>query len=146
VYGYLLLALVAGLVLPFQAGVNSQLRASLGNPVLAATVSFLVGSLALGALAVATRLGIPSGPAARAIPWWHWVGGLLGAFYVYSVIIVTPRLGAATMIATIVAGQMIASLVTDHYGAIGYPQHAINLWRIAGAGLVIAGVVLIQRH
>ena len=50
------------------------------------------------------------------------------------------------MIATIVAGQMIASLVTDHYGIIGYPQHAINLWRIAGAGLVIAGVVLIQRH
>ncbi len=145
-YGYLLLAILAGLLLPMQAGINSQLRLSIGHPVLAATVSFLIGSLALGGLSILSRIGLPTAGAARAIPWWHWVGGLLGAFYVYSVIIVTPRLGAATMVATIVAGQMIASLVVDHYGVIGYPQHAITLWRIAGAALVIAGVVLIQRH
>ena len=145
-YGYLLLAILAGLLLPVQAGVNSQLRLSIGHPILAATVSFLVGSLALAVLTVLSRIGLPSTGVARAIPWWHWVGGLLGALYVFSVIIVTPRLGAATMVATIVAVQMIASLVVDHYGVIGYQQHAINLWRIAGAALVIVGVVLIQRH
>jgi transporter family-2 protein len=145
-YAYLLLALLAGLLLPFQAGVNSQLRLSIGHPVLAATVSFLIGSLALAGLTVLSRIGLPTAAAARGIPWWHWVGGLLGAFYVFSVIIVTPRLGAATMVATIVAGQMLASLVVDHYGVVGYPHHALNLWRLAGASLVIIGVVLIQRH
>jgi bacterial/archaeal transporter family-2 protein len=141
----LLLALLAGLLLPLQAGINSHLRSSLGHPLVATLVSFLVGTVAIAALMLGLRVSIPSA-GFRTGPWWSWTGGILGAVYVLVTVVVAPRLGAATMIATIIAGQMLASLLLDHYGVAGYAPHSVNAWRIAGALLVIAGVVLIQRN
>jgi len=142
---FLLLAVITGVVLPVQAGVNHQLRLSLGHPVLAAGVSFLIGTLALGGYIVAARLSIPAGALGRTL-WWHWTGGVLGAFFVAAAIVLTPRLGAATLVATVVAGQMVASLFLDHYGLVGYARHPMDLGRVVGAALVIGGVFLIQRH
>lgn len=142
----LVLALVAGLLLPVQAGINSELRSSLGHPVVATLVSFVVGTLAVALMLLGFRAAWPSGAALRATPWWHWTGGALGAVYVLVSVVVAPRLGAATMIATIVAGQMLASLLLDHFGLAGYAHHPINPWRVMGAALIIGGVVLIQRN
>ncbi|HEU5051385.1 MAG TPA: DMT family transporter [Gemmatimonadales bacterium] len=142
---FILLAMITGVVLPVQAGVNHQLRLSLGHPVLAAGVSFLIGTLALAGYIVAARLSIPAGALGRTV-WWHWTGGVLGAFFVATAIILTPRLGAATLVATVVAGQMVSSLILDHYGLVGYDRHPLNLGRVVGAALVIAGVFLIQRR
>lgn len=142
---FILLAVLTGAALPVQAGVNSELRSALGHPVLAATVSFFVGTVALAAYTVAARLAIPAGTLSRTL-WWHWTGGLIGAFFVACAIVLAPRLGAATLVAAVVAGQMVASLVLDHYGLVGYPRHPMDLWRLAGGLLVIAGVFLIQRH
>ena len=141
----LLLALLAGLLLPLQAGINSHLRSSLGHPLVATLVSFLVGSVALAVVMLGLRVSVPAA-GFRTGPWWNWTGGILGAVYVLVTVVVAPRLGAATMIATIIAGQMLASLLLDHYGVAGYAPHAVNAWRVAGAILVIAGVVLIQRN
>ena len=141
----LLLALLAGLLLPLQAGINSHLRSSLGHPLVATLVSFLVGTVAIALLMLGLRVSIPAA-GFRTGPWWNWTGGLLGAVYVLVTVVVAPRLGAATMIATIIAGQMLASLLLDHYGVAGYAPHAVNAWRVAGALLVIAGVILIQRN
>jgi transporter family-2 protein len=77
--------------------------------------------------------------------WWQWSGGLLGAVYVVATIVLAPRLGAATLIAAVVAGQMIASVLLDQYGLVGFPVHPLSALRLLGAGLVIGGVVLIQR-
>jgi transporter family-2 protein len=141
---FLLLAVLTGVVLPVQAGVNQQLRLVLGHPVLAAGVSFLIGTLALGTYIVAARLSIPAGAFGRTL-WWHWTGGILGAFFVATAVVLTPRLGAATLVATVVAGQMVASLFLDHYGLVGYAKHPMDAGRVIGALLVIAGVLLIQR-
>ena len=142
---FLLLAILTGAILPLQAGVNSQLRGVLGHPVLAAAISFFVGTVALAAYSSVARIPLPSGALGR-MQWWHWSGGLIGAFYVACAIILVPRLGAATLVAAVVAGQMVASLLLDHYGLVGYPRHSIDLWRVVGAVLVMAGVFLIQRH
>jgi len=142
---WFILAILTGVALPVQAGVNSQLRGALGHPALAATVSFFVGTVALATYVVAARLAVPSGAISRTL-WWHWSGGLIGAFFIACAIILAPRLGAATLVGAVVAGQMLASLVLDHYGLVGYPQHPLNLWRMAGVALVLAGVFLIQRH
>jgi transporter family-2 protein len=142
---FLLLALLAGVLLPIQAGVNAQLRASLGEPLMAALVSFLVGTVGLAALTIALRLSVPATAAFTRTPWWHWAGGLLGAGYVVATIVLAPRLGAATLIAAVVAGQMVASLVLDQYGLVGFPIHPITGARVLGAALVIGGVLLIQR-
>lgn len=141
----LLLAVLVGIALPVQAGVNAQLRTSLGHPLTAAFASFLVGTLALGLLLVVLRVPLPGARSAVAAPIWQWVGGLLGAAYIAAAVVLAPRLGAATMIAAIVAGQMCASVVLDHFGWVGFSVHAASPARIAGVVLVIAGVQLIQR-
>lgn len=142
---FLLLALAAGVLLPVQAGLNAQLRAALGSPVAAALVSFLVGTAGLATVALLLRTPLPLGRAwATATP-WQWSGGLIGAVYVLAAIVLAPRLGAATLIAAVVAGQMITSLVLDQYGLVGFPVHSLTLVRLLGAVLVIAGVILIQR-
>jgi transporter family-2 protein len=142
---FLLLALAAGVLLPVQAGVNAQLRLVLGSPISAAFVSFLVGALGLGTVAILLRTSLPLGRAWSISSPWQWSGGLLGALYVLAVIIIAPRLGAGTLVAAIVAGQMIASLLLDQYGLVGFPVHPLTLPRAFGAACVIAGVILIQR-
>jgi transporter family-2 protein len=140
----LLLALAAGVLLPVQAGVNAQLRSVLGSPVTAALVSFLVGTAGLVTAAVIFRAPMALRAAWVASPWWYWVGGLIGALYVVASIVLAPRLGAATLVAAVVAGQMIASLLLDQYGLLGFPTHPISGLRVLGAALVIGGVVLVQ--
>jgi transporter family-2 protein len=141
-----LVAILVGVFLPVQAGVNSQLRMGVGNPLLAALISFAVGTIALLGLNIALRVPLPTSEAATRFPWWHWVGGLLGAAYIYLAIVLAPRLGAATLVAAIVTGQMMASLILDHYGWVGFPQQPITSTRVVGALLVIGGVLLIQRR
>jgi transporter family-2 protein len=142
---FLLLAILTGVALPVQAGINTQLRGAVGHPVLAATVSFMIGTVALAAYSVAARVPLAPGLWGRTY-WWHWTGGLMGAFFVASAIVLAPRLGAATLVGAVVAGQMAASLLLDHFGLIGYPRHPMDLWRLVGVLLVMGGVFLIQRH
>jgi transporter family-2 protein len=140
----LLLALVAGSFLPIQAGVNAHLKLYAGHPVIAAFISFAVGTLALLVSSLAMRLPWPSLAAFSDAPWWVWIGGVLGAVYVFLAVVLANRLGAAVLIAFIVAGQMIASIIVDHYGLVGFPRHPVNAWRIIGAVLLLSGVVLIR--
>ena len=128
-----------------QAGVNAQLRPALGSPITAALVSFVVGTVGLAAVVALLRAPVPIRSAWAATSWWQWSGGLLGAVYVVATIVLAPRLGAATLIAAVVAGQMVTSIVLDQYGLVGFPVHPLNALRLVGAGLVIGGVVLIQR-
>lgn len=139
-----IMTILAGSTLGVQAGINSQLQLNWAqSPVLAAFVSFLVGTLGLLVYLVAMRVPVPPLPA-KIVP-WHWVGGLLGAFLVSVTVYVAPRLGAATMIALILAGQIGTSLALDHFGLLGYAQKAITWQRLFGAVLVGVGVFLIRR-
>jgi bacterial/archaeal transporter family-2 protein len=139
-------ALLAGAILPAQAGINAQLARRLGHPALAATASFVVGTVALIAYCLAARPPVPSFAQARQVPLWLWTGGLLGTYYVVSNVMLAPRLGASAMIAVIIAGQMLCSLALDHFGAIGFAEHPVNLARVGGAVLLMAGVALILRY
>jgi transporter family-2 protein len=142
---FLLLALAAGVLLPVQAGLNAQLRSALGSPIAAAFVSFLVGTAALAAATLVFRVSFPVTRAWAVTHPVQWSGGMIGALYVFAAVILAPKLGAGTLVAAVVAGQMITSLVLDHYGLIGFPIHSLSPVRLLGAVLVIAGVVLIQR-
>lgn len=134
-----------GALAPTQAGVNLRLRGFVGDPVLAAIVSFAVGTLSLLVYAYFTRTPVPPVAAVVKGPWWMWTGGFMGAFFVAAAIVVAPVLGAGTMMCWMVAGQMAASLLLDHYGLIGYAVREASPGRIAGALLVIFGAVLIEK-
>lgn len=143
-----ILALVAALVgglLPTQAGINSQLARNLGHPLLAASVSFAIGTIALVLYTVVFHISLPSLGQIEKIPWYLWIGGLLGMVYLTTTIILAPLLGAATMIGLVVAGQMLASIALDNFGLVGFPVHPLSFWRAIGAILLIVGVALIQQ-
>jgi bacterial/archaeal transporter family-2 protein len=142
---FLLLTIVAGALLPIQTGINLQLRGLIGHPLLAALVSFVVGTLGLAAVAAFARAPLALGAAWHRGEWWQWGGGLLGAVYIVGTIVLAPRLGAATFVAALVAGQMIMSLVIDQFGWVGFAEHAISPLRVLGAALVVGGVILVQR-
>jgi transporter family-2 protein len=78
-------------------------------------------------------------------PPWMYLGGLLGAFYVSASIVLTPRLGVATTIGLFLAGQVIASIVIDHFGLFGVAVQPASIPRILGALLIIVGVAVVQR-
>jgi len=143
---YVALALAAGFCLPTQAGINSRLNLWTQSPILAAAISFAVGTLALIIYALFLRVSMPSFSSMGQHPWWVWSGGLLGAFLVASTVVLAPRLSAGTMIALIVAGQMITSIVLDHFGLVGYSVHPVNVLRLAGVVLLVGGVVLISSN
>ena len=139
-----LMTILAGSTMAIQAGINSQLQTSWArDPILAAFISFAVGAIGLFFCVVLTRVPIPPFPE-KIVP-WHWIGGLLGAILVSVTVYVAPRLGAATMIGLILAGQIGSSLILDHFGLLGYAQKAITWQRFLGAMLVGVGVFLIRR-
>lgn len=141
---YALFAFAAGCMLPFQAGVNAQLAEWVGGPVRAAFLSFVVGTLALlVVVAIFFRARDSAGRVADA-PWWVWVGGFLGAFYVVASVVTAPRLGAAALIVLVVAGQSLAALVVDQFGWVGFPEHPITPGRVAGVALLAGGVALVR--
>ena len=141
---YFLFAFVAGTVLPFQAGINAQLSHWLHSPVRASFVSFLVGTIALFVLSVAVWRPLPTAERLGGAPWWVWIGGLLGAFYVAGAVVTAPKLGAATLIALVVAGQTVASLLIDQFGWVGFAERHVTPGRVAGMLLVLGGVTLVR--
>lgn len=142
---YILLAFVAGVCATTQAGINSQLRLWANDPVLAAMISFAVGTAALLFYVLILRIPWPASKTICYSPWWIWTGGLLGAFLVAATIVLVPELGAATMMAIMISGQMIAGVILDHFGLAGYEEHPANIWRCIGAVFVVAGVVIIKK-
>jgi transporter family-2 protein len=141
---FVLCGLAAGAMLPFQAGINAQLAVYLGSPLRAALVSFVVGTIVLLAVVALFVRGLPAGERIGAAPWWTWIGGALGAFYVAGSITAAPRLGAVTLIGVILAGQALASLVVDHFGMVGFVEHPATPGRILGLALIAAGVVAVR--
>jgi bacterial/archaeal transporter family-2 protein len=142
--GFYLLAVGAGVSFVFQQAVNANLRVEIGSAWWAGFVSYLGGTLAMLAMAIVLREPWLSGTMGVRSSWISWTGGIFGAIYIAISIIMLPRLGAATVVALIVVGQMIGSLIFDQFGLLGVPQHSATLARIAGATFLIFGAVLIR--
>lgn len=145
-YFLMLVALAAGAMMPTQAATNNKMAEAVGSPVLAAFLSFLVGTIALLVYAVATGEGIANIASARTAPAIAWAGGLLGAFFVTSAVILVPRLGVAMTFSLIIAGQMLVTIVIDHFGLLGVAVKEVSLARVAGIILITAGVVIIRKY
>lgn len=144
-YLYFLLALLAGAMMPTQAATNNKMAVVVGSPILSAFISFAVGTVAL--LIYMLLSGVPLGNLAsvKEAPAIAWIGGLLGAFFVTAAVILVPRIGVAMTFSLIVAGQMLITLVIDHFGLLGAPVKEVRLAHIGGVLLITAGVVLIRK-
>ena len=141
----LLVALLAGAVITIQTGSNTRLKEALGHSLPAVVVSSVIGLVLLTIVIAVMRVPIPSVGRAMAAPWTAWVGGLLGAAYAVTVVVLARELGAATLTALVISGQLICSVVLDHYGLLGFEVRAIGAGRLAGCALLLAGTFLIWK-
>ena len=139
--GALLVAVLIGAILPLQGLVNARLGTHVGGPVVAAFVSFLVGTVMLGLYLLATRTPVALQGSLK-LPAWIWAGGVFGAIYVACFTLLLPRIGAAGMVCLAVLGQVTASLLLDQFGVLQAPK-PVDWMRILGALLVLAGVLLV---
>ncbi|KAI2687485.1 DMT family transporter [Pseudomonas sp. TNT3] len=142
--GLLLLAVIAGAVVPFQSAINANLGRGLGHPLWATLASLLVSIVVLLPVIVAMRLPLPTLAFITKAPLWMWAGGAFGVCFISLALMLLPKLGASGFIALALAGQVVASLVLDHFGLFGLVERQMTLPRVLGAVLLIAGVVLIQ--
>ena len=144
-YFFIILAVLAGMMMPTQAAVNNKLAGAVGSPILAAFISFFVGTIALFLYIVAS--GIPLGDlfSAKDASIVAWTGGLLGAFFVAATVTLVPRLGVALTFSLLIAGQMLVTLVIDHFGLLGVPVKEANLPRLLGVTFITIGVILIRK-
>ena len=145
IYFYLLLALVAGAMMPTQAAINNKLSVFVDSPILAALISFFVGTLGLFVYVLISGVPLSNLVSAKNAPAALWIGGLLGAFFVTSTVVLVPRLGVAMTFSLIIAGQMLITLVIDHFGLLGVPVKEVSLARGGGILLITAGVILIRK-
>jgi transporter family-2 protein len=142
---FLGIALVAGAVITLQTGSNARLKEAFGHALPAVIVSSLIGIVLLVAVMLVTRTPVPSVARMTSAPWTAWLGGLLGAGYAVVVVVLARHLGAATLTAAVVTGQLICSVVLDHFGLLGFELHAVNAGRMIGCVLLLAGFALIWK-
>lgn len=140
----LVLPLLAGAVMPLQAGINGQLARHLSSVMAAALVSFLVGTLALLIIVLSQR-EVAGLSAFKGLTWWHWSGGLLGAFFIATAAFAGPRVGALLFMVLVIAGQLVMAITLDHFGWAGFRESPITFSKLAGLLLIIAGIWMIRR-
>lgn len=138
----ILLVIAVGTAMPLQALINARLGQATTGALFAATISFLVGTVALALLLLLTRTELPGQAQLLNLPAWAWAGGLIGATYVAIAAFAVPRLGASALIALTVLGQLGGALLLDHFGVLHAPQPATPL-RVAGVALIFGGVLLV---
>ena len=138
------LALGAGVSVATQQVLNGSLRTALGSPAWAGLASYASGLVTMIVAVIALREGVPSWKTVVDVPWYAWSGGVFGGAFILLAILLLPTLGAATLFALVIAGQVLAAITLDHFGAFGLTPHPIGTARLVGAALLIAGVVLIR--
>lgn len=143
---YLILALIAGFVLPLQIAFNNKLTSFSGNAITSALISFSVGTMALIIYSVCDPTAFhKSFLQIGQSPPYAWLGGLVGAFYIISTIVASPKLGIAVFLGLVICGQMVMSLLLDHYGLFGMAVKPFNWMKGIGLMLVLAGILLIKK-
>ena len=140
----MLVALLAGSSFVFQQAVNSNLRIEIGSAWWAGFFSYLGGTLVMLVMVVLMREPLLSANLTSRSTWWSWSGGLFGASYIAISILLLPRLGVFTVVALIVIGQLVTSLVFDHFGILNVPLQPVSITRIIGAVFLFVGAVLIR--
>ena len=140
------LALIAGALQPFQAAINSRLGKEVDNPIFSVFVSGLLGAAVLGVYLLFTRQVLPKGwVAATHVPWWMWLGGVIGAAYLTTIVLATAKLGSGASMALVIAAQVAVSVVLDHFAAFGLDKHPLNIARVAGVLFFCVGAFLIGK-
>ncbi len=138
-------AIIIGTLMPIQAGINAELTKLLQNPFLGAFISFFTGAIVLGLILLTQGLQFADVKRLSGASPAHFLGGILGALFVGSSIFFIPKMGATTMMAAYITGQLIMAVAMDHFGWFGVPIVPINISKSLGVGFLFLGLYLVMR-
>lgn len=139
-----IVAVLAGAAVPFQGGANAALGRALGHPLWATLVSLFVSAICIVPVLIVLRVPLPVIDALPSQPKWVWIGGIAGVGYITAAILLMPTLGAAGFMTAVIAGQVVASLAIDYFGAVGLNARPIDPARLVGAMMVMLGAGVMQ--
>lgn len=142
---HMLAAVIVGSLISTQPAINAILSKELGSALGAAGISTLIAFLCILAILPLTGAGEMNPETLRRVPWWVYLAGVIGAVFVASGVVIAPVTGALVFFVCIVAGQLIGSTISDHFGAFGLEVREISFARIAGIALVLVGAILVGR-
>jgi bacterial/archaeal transporter family-2 protein len=144
-FGPVVLAMTGGGLIAAQAPINARLKLVVGSPLLAAAVSFAVGTLLL---AVAVLLTNAQGgvTALGGGPWWAYLGGFCGAVLVTATLIAAPRLGVTSTFVAVIVGQVAIAAVIDRFGLFGVAARGLTPTRVVAIILLALSLVLLLRN
>jgi bacterial/archaeal transporter family-2 protein len=142
---YIILAISAGAMIPFQSAMNTQLGRSLQSPYYSALSVFAIAFVGLCAFVLIGKHPIPGTAQFMSAPKWSYLGGVLGGSYILLIIVLAPRLGIANVTVMVLMGQILAAMVIDQFGLLGATVHPINWPRALGVLLLCTGVFLIKK-
>jgi transporter family-2 protein len=141
---WIALAFLSGAFLPLQGGLNARLGKAIASPVQASMVSFIVGAVALVLYVIVSGQSI-SWAGVKTAPPYVWLGGLLGVFYVTVIVMAFPRLGPGLTFGLVIAGQMIVSVLLEHFNVLVAQPQPLSYMRLLGIAMVVGGVFVIRK-
>jgi len=144
-WGLLSIAIAVGALLPIQGALNARLGGALPHPMQATLVSYLGGSIACISILLFAQASFPDWRRIADIDWYFYCGGFLGVFFVSGMLYLMPKVGVANMLAAAIIGQLLMSLIFDHFGFFGALVIDITPSRILGVVLLLVGLYFIQR-
>ncbi|MDK8879842.1 DMT family transporter [Corynebacterium sp. MSK008] len=140
----LLMAMLVGAIVPVQTAINTRLRQSVGSPIAATFVSFIVAVVVASVIAWgASGALVPDLATATAQPWWAWLGGFMGVMFIAGNIVLFPKLGPVQTVILPILGQVIMGLLIDRFGLFQSPQVAVGPLRLLGALIVVGGIAMV---
>lgn len=139
-----LLAMLVGAIVPVQTAINTRFRQSVGSPIAATFLSFVVAVGASSFIALlATGELVPRLPTLAAEPWWIWLGGFMGVMFIAGNIVLFPQLGPVQTVILPILGQVIMGLIVDKLGLFHSPEVAVGPLRLLGAAIVVIGIAMV---
>ncbi|TKG97310.1 DMT family transporter [Puteibacter caeruleilacunae] len=142
---YILFAVLMGALSPLQAGINAQLSQYLKHPLQATFFSFLGGIILISLIVTFLVPAFPNFSQLREVPWYLYIGGALGVVFVTGFLLLIPRIGATSLVAAVLVGQLVMSIIIDHFGWLGVQTIEISMKRLVGVILLVIGTLLVQK-
>lgn len=142
---YTAIALLIGALLPIQGSFNAQLGQILKHPFYGTVSNFVSGLLLLVLLMLAVRPELPTMKQLASVPPYLYASGFIGVCFVTIVVVLVPKIGTANTLIAAFVGQLLISVVIDHFGWLGVPETSISSARIVGSLFLITGLYLIQK-
>lgn len=139
---YILIAVLAGMAVPFLAAINAAFGQAIGSVYWASLVLCAVAFATILIVALATGAGAPGPAAFAAMSWWHLAAGCFFTVYIVSMTFVAPRIGLGNAVVLVIVAQILTAVVFDHFGLFGMAVQPLDWKRALGVAFLIAGVAL----